>query len=341
MKLKSVHNDCIWCSKRLVHKSYSVDCQENFGPRPRSEEHIIPKSIFGKIVTEDLCKCCNSHFGSAYDKTLLTDQSIIEAAKRVGVTETDLWSRFEGVQRSNTGDAIRICFNKDEGGFRPMSEFQSLDSLSIPIINGIISERDLKTFGIRMVQRVQKRKTALTIEEIEAGVSRLIVQMRRDPTKTYFDSVIEEGVKPTQLHSQVTYTVETKPWETQWCIAKIFFELSQILWPIDYRTYFSPIVEEWRQFLVKRECNSDGTQGLGMFVYEELPSEAAVKQHRIEGVLSPIEMSWSVTFFGTARWRTSIREITPLYPPHYPGSRITIVNPIGVSEVPEIKVTEL
>jgi HNH endonuclease len=340
MKLQSVHTDCIWCGRRLVHSSNVVDCEENFGPRPRSDEHIIPRAVFGKVITTDLCKCCNDEFGAMFDHALVRDQKIVEAAKRVAVKETDLWSRFEGVQQSPRGRKIKIAYSK--GSFRPKAQLQELDELSVPIINGSVSENDLKHLGARLFEKVRKRQDDLTTQQIRASVESLLAKMRQDPTRTYHDSIIGETVEPTQLGTQLIYTQETKPWETQWCLAKIVFELSQSLWPKNYGAYFKLFLDQWRSFLEKQECSSDGTQGVGIFDYEDLLPETAVREHVIEGIVSTTEMSWSLTFFGTARWKFPGKFEPVLQPPHYPSYRIRIVNPIGNSSGDaEVKITEL
>src|SRR4051794_10408227 len=94
-RLEFKRKNCIWCRRRLIQSGLAVDCSENFGPRSRSEEHIIPKSLFGKFITNDLCKCCNDHFGAVADHALVRDKDIVEAAKLLGFKETDLWPSFE------------------------------------------------------------------------------------------------------------------------------------------------------------------------------------------------------------------------------------------------------
>jgi hypothetical protein len=315
-----------------------VDCEENFGPRPRSDEHIIPDSVFGKIITTDLCKCCNEHFGAVCDHALVTDQKIVEAAKRVGIKETELWSQFEGVQRLPSGREVKISYKK--GSFQPKPELRALDKLTVPILDGVVSEEHLKHFGARLFEKVRKKRNDLTIEQIRASVDALLAKMRRDPKSTHHDSVIGETVQPTQLGSQVIYTQETKPWETQWCLAKIVFELSQLLWPKNYRTYFKPVFDQWRFFLEKRECSPDGKQGIGIFEYEDLPAGTAASEHVIEGIVSSTEMYWSLTFFGTARWKFT-QKVKPVWPPPDPGCQIIIVNPIGSSSADaEVKIAE-
>jgi hypothetical protein len=217
---------------------------------------------------------------------------------------------------------------------------QALDKLSVPIINGRVSENDLKHFGARLIEKVRKKRSDLTAQQIRASVESLLMKMRQDPTGTHHNPIIGETVEPTQLGTQVTYTRETKPWETQWCLAKIVFELSQSLWPKNYRAYFKLFFDQWRFFLEKQECSLDGKQGIGIFDSEDLPAESAAGEHVIEGLVSTTEMSWSLTFFGTARW-TFARKVKPVRPPPDPSYRIRIVNPIGNSSGDaEVKITE-
>jgi HNH endonuclease len=326
MKLSSVHADCIWCDRRLVHRSVLVDCKENFGPRPRSDEHIIPGALFGKLITDDLCKCCNSHFGSICDHALVKDQKIVEAAKKVGIKETDLWTQFEGIQLTPRGREVKIAFNK--GVSRPKPELRALDKLTVPIIDGVVSEQDLVHFGARLSEKVRAKRKDLTNEQIQTSVNMLLEKMRLDPGGAHHDALIGETVQPTKLSSQITYKQETKPWETQWCLAKIVFELSQLLWPKNYRAYFKPVFHQWRFFLENLECSPDGKQGIGIFKFEDLPAKAATSEHVIEGIVSPTEMCWSITFFGTARWWFD-QKVKQIQRPPDPGCKIKIVNPIG------------
>jgi hypothetical protein len=170
--IPSVHTDCIWCGRRLVQSTFQVDCRETFGPRPRSDEHIIPENVFGKIITTDLCKCCNSHFGSICDHALVKDKEIVEAAKRAGVKETELWPQFDAIQRTPSGREIKIAYSKGE--FKPKPEFQSLEKLTVPIISGKLNEVDLKHFRARLVEKVRKKGTNLPEQEIQQHVEMLL-----------------------------------------------------------------------------------------------------------------------------------------------------------------------
>lgn len=318
-----------------MQSGLAIDCRDQFGPRPRSDEHIIPTNVFGRVITTDLCKCCNEFFGALTDHSLAHDQQIVLAAKRAGMKETDLWPSFEGTQRTPKGRNIRIAYSK--GTFQPKPSFQSLDELTVPIIHGRLSEEHLKHFTARLVEKVRRKGTHLSLNEVRERVESLVAHMRQDPTKPYTDPIIAETVAPTQMGTQVTYTRQTKPWETHWCLAKIIYELSHLLWPANYRKYFAPDLAEWRDFLERREVSADGTQTRGIFIYDELPPELASRQHTIEGLVSATEMKWSLVFFGTARWSLGNR-VMPRRPPPEPGRLIRITNPFG-SSAPDAEVS--
>jgi hypothetical protein len=312
-----------------VQSGLPVDCRENFGPRPRSEEHVIPKSLFGRIITTDLCKCCNDHFGCVADHALVQDNYIVEAAKLVGLKETDLWASFVASQVTPRGRKVIVRYR--DGEFHPKPSLSNLNELTIPIIDGKLDDGHLKDFKARFTAKVLKKGLKMTDEEIGKRVEALIEKMRSDPTGTYHDEPLGETVEPTQLGNQLTYTRETKPWETHWGLMKITFELSQLLWPRNYRQYYSPLLSAWREFLERRESSSDKKQGVGIFIFDRLSHERASRQHVIEGCLSPTQAHWELTFFGTARWRIGIADVTPINPPPDPSLRFEIVNPIDTS----------
>lgn len=126
MVLSSKNQSCIWCGRRLVHRSYSVNCEDGFGSRPGTDEHIIPRIVFGKLVTTDLCCCCKSRFGDWCDYALAENKRIVDAAQRVGLSIGDLWSRFEGVRQTAERPVKTVL---KDGVFKPQSELSSLDKV--------------------------------------------------------------------------------------------------------------------------------------------------------------------------------------------------------------------
>jgi len=314
----------------LIRAGSAVDCSEDFGPRPRSEEHIIPASIFGKFVTNDLCKCCNDHFGAVADHALVRDNYIVEAAKLLGFKESDLWPSFDAVQVTQRGRTITVGYKAGE--FRPKPSLLNLNELSLPIIGGKLDETHIKHFAARLKVKVMSKGLHLKEEQIEKEIEDLIAKMRADPKGTYRNNIIAETVEPTQLGTQLKYTRETKPWETHWALTKIVFELSQLFWPQNYRQYYSPLLDAWHDFLDRRVVSADGKSGAGIFILDVLPREHACKQHSIEGTISPTHAQWTLTFFGTARWKIGVDQVKPITPPPDPPLRFEILNPVGMGE---------
>lgn len=326
MLIPSVNNDCIWCGKRLIKRGSLLDRTVNFGPRPRSEEHIIPESIFGKILTFDLCKVCNDEFGASCDSAIIEDYFIINAAKKAGFSERDFWNRLTGTQELPSGRKVKVALRKGE--FQPLAELSDPNKLSIPIVNGALSERHVRDFKSQLSKKVRSKKPELSEEQIRKGIDSLVDMMKKEPTATHHEPLIGETMKPSQLGSHVTYVKEAREWETQWCLAKIIFELSQTLWPADYRKYFGEALEAWRRFITARQGNEERTQGVGILDRYDLPNELPTRQHLIEGFICPTGFAWNLTFFGTARWSYG-RDVEPIKPPSDSGLKIRIVNPVG------------
>jgi hypothetical protein len=334
MKLNLAGNvDCIWCGRRLVRRGLAVDCSDAFGPRPRSEEHIIPRDLFGKLTTDDLCKCCNELFGAICDHALAKDHRIVEAARRAGVTERELWSEYVAVRPTASGRKIRTVYKKDKtgrgGSYLIQPELKDLQRLAVGTVEGEVNEEHLKHLRARLFEKVRRKGSSLPDKQLLTEVDKLLDQVRQAPGAKHYNPVIDESFAPRPLPAKGAVTWKIKPWETDWCMAKITYELSQLLWPMNYRVYSSPVLHELRTFLEKRECSEDGKQGIGKFAYDELSTEPPTRRHLIEGVVTATQVSWSLTFFGTARWSYS-RKLTPFRPPPDPGYRFTIINPFNV-----------
>lgn len=321
--VRSTNENCIWCGRRLVHRSYQVDCEDGFGPRPRSDEHIIPQMVFGNVITTDLCRCCNSRFGAVCDHALANDQRIVEAAQRVGISAKDLWSHFDGVQHTPDGKPVRTVVR--DGVFKPQSELKSLDALAIASTNGQVCERDFPHLRARLITKVRAKVLGLSEERIVSEVDALLKQLRDAPGEVHYNRVIGEGFRSSPLDSRVVVTRETRPWETDWALAKIVYELSRTVVSNEFQAYFREPIAIVRRFLERRDCNADGKQGTGIFVFTELPSAQPAKCHTIDGRINSHVFEWRLTFFGTARWCFRV-DVAPIRSPAG-GQLISIENP--------------
>lgn len=279
--------------------------------------------MFGKVVTTDLCRCCNSGFGAVCDHALANDQRIVDAAQKVGISAKDLWSRFDGVQHTPDGKPVRTVVK--DGVFKPQSELKSLNALAIASTNGQICERALAHLLARLITKVRAKALGLPEERIVAEVDALLTQVRDSPGEVHYSSVIGEGFRSSPLDSRVIVTRETRPWETDWALAKIVYELSRTVVSKEFQAYFREPIAIVRRFLERRACSADGKQGTGIFAFTELPSAQSTKCHTIEVRINSRVFEWRLTFFGTARWSFRV-DVTPVRTPAG-GQRISLENP--------------
>lgn len=222
---------------------------------------MIPESAFGRVITSDLCRCCNSHFGAVYDQGLVRDHRFIAAALQAGFSLEDIWARFEGMQSTPDGRSIKTVV-KDRR-FRPQSQLQSLDTLAIASTDGNIDPRDLSNLRARLVTKVRAKGLPLAHDQIEAEIETLLNQVIRSPGQVAYNSIIGEGFRPSVLNPQLVVTRETRPWETDWTLAKIIYELSRTVVRRDYQSYFKDVFASVRLFIEKRESSDDGKMGRG------------------------------------------------------------------------------
>jgi hypothetical protein len=150
-------------------------------------------------------------------------------------------------------------------------------------------------------------------------------ELRDSPGEVHYNRVIGEGFCSSPLDSRVVVTRETRPWETDWALAKIVYELSRTVVTKEFQAYFREPIEMIRRFLERRDCSADGKQGTGIFAFSELPSAQPTKCHTIEGRINPDVFEWHLTFFGTARWSFCVN-VQPIRCPTG-GQLISIENP--------------
>jgi hypothetical protein len=324
MFLRQQYTVCIWCGKRLVN--YTPQEAGTFGPRPRSDEHVIPRNLFGRIMTTDLCAECNSEFGRICDKSLTNDPRIVTAAGKAGIKLTDLRQKFEGKQRTTTGGTARILYQ--DGRFVPLSQLAPAGPLMVPASEW--SKRGSQTRGA-LIAKVRKKHLPLSVAQIEAEVDELMRQVNATPSGRHYNSTIDEGFDLTVSTGPVEMRQKTSPWETEWCLAKIVFELSRLAWPTPYRQYCREVIDFFRRFIRNQAHNAQAGTGTGIFTFTELPAKPA-RKHEITSVIAPTCVRWELTFFGTARWSWGC-ELRPVAAPPGSGWRIVAENPFGSGNI--------
>mgnify|MGYP006301941661 CR=1 FL=1 len=117
MKIPWLRDQCIICLKR----------------GDLSEEHIIPKSIGGRLNSNFLCKTCNSNLGRAVENATKSDPSIRIAVENLSRDIPVLYSLITERQSfCGNSQAGRIPGYFRKGQFRIKSKKMADNSLVIP-----------------------------------------------------------------------------------------------------------------------------------------------------------------------------------------------------------------
>ena len=95
MRLPIRHHFCIWCGSVLSDDQ-------------RSDEHIIPDCLGGRLKSPDVCRVCNSRFGSDSDWRLLNDRRIYTSAMRAGVPHDQFLRTYEAIATTGNGQEVRL-----------------------------------------------------------------------------------------------------------------------------------------------------------------------------------------------------------------------------------------
>ena len=338
MQIPNKKKSCLWCRRRLVHESYQPAGDVNFGPVPRSKEHIIPHSLFGKITTYDLCKFCNKSFGDICDFALVEDDRIIDAARKAGFRFEEIKSSFEMMRESSTGRKVKTSFKN--GSFQLRVQKYEDGSFSIPTTDGRIADADFEIAVQVIATKVLTRnRPGLSDRRAVALLARKFLEgVREAPSGVHFDPVLGESFRIAELPADGKVQLQCQPWQTDWSLAKCVFEFSSLLWPHDYLQYCGSVLDCVRDFLEKRIHDPVAGTGTGIFEFSELKA-TPIKQHEAVCRLQPDCLSWELTFFGTASWKFQSK-FGPRPGGNFPSRshEIRITNPFGAVDAPDATV---
>ena len=293
MNLQTRFSACIWCGREFTLKGFSAESDRKLGRVKRSEEHIIPESLFGSIISTDVCKSCNDNFGHSVDTALLKDGSVCDAAKRIGIKLTDLLARLEGQQRTAGGRQLKTKIRNGISQIRP--EF-SAKTFMIHMADGKLRGGDATNAKKFLFQIIKPNLTNnLSDQQIRTEIDKLFADMEHDPRKEVFNPIIRHGLRSEHVDNKIFVNWIYHPWETQWAIAKMAYEFSKMLWPEDYLRYCSPILEKFRKFAIEQK------PGIEIFDHTTATTEPN-QSHEVTCDLSPNKLKWNIAIFGTARW---------------------------------------
>lgn len=323
--LEPRHRSCIWCERRFLPHGFKQDRTVDFGPVERSEEHIFPQNVFGRLVTLDLCKDCNDMFGSRVDHHLLRDERVITAAAKTGIDNKALLKRFHGNQSTHEGRKFQVTLQN--GNYRITPRFADLMQLSVGSVGGKILQNDLVALKHRLGQEIRRKMDVVKLPtEHELRIIQLIDAIAKNPDQVHYDPVLGEGFKPTALSTSIKVQMRSDPWITDWCVAKMLFTTTACMMPNPYFLYLQPVQNYLRTFV--REGLAREYTGTGKSIFASGSDEQHAAKHSITISATQTRYKGVVRFFGSAWWRFSC-DLKPVRAPLQKGFTIEMLNPFG------------
>ena len=287
------HNHCIWCSKPFFVAGF----QRRPGEVCRSDEHIIPANVFGRLKTNDVCVDCNSRLGSEVDDRLLNDNNIFQAGLDAGYKAEQLLPTFRVCGRAPDGEPFEYLVKNGRWKLKP--SFNE-NGFKIGAVNGASTSEDLEN-AKRKMERVVSGDKRLKISSSEAKqfVEELFRKFleKQGEYETY-KKEIKQGLRARPIPSKGAVTKTTHPWETQWAIAKILFEVGHTILPGQLCRKIRPALQQLRIFLNERKSKTE------IFTHETL-GHPADQKHEVQITVCGAELRFYCRLFKREQWSAS------------------------------------
>jgi hypothetical protein len=286
-------SECIWCGREFSLSGFSAENDIKLGRVKRSKEHLIPQSILGSVWTNDVCKGCNDRLGSGVDHFLLRDGVLIEAAQRAGIYLPELLSDFRVTQKDEDGGDVPVRVKSQN--FRSEPSFAG-GNIRIPGDETGWTKRDEQHAKAVLFGKIKKDlRVDLSNEEIRREIDAMFESFRTNPNRSIFNPAIHQGLRRIALDSKCVVSWSYNPWETEWAISKMAFEIGRLTWPAPYLRYLSPILSAFKDLITNR------SPGIGIFE-KSVCDNQGVSDHSIECILMPDRFFLRITLFGSANW---------------------------------------
>lgn len=318
MILESKSQSCIWCKRGFLSDFVEEDRSISFGPKRRSNEHIFPQCIGGRVVTPDLCKPCNDRFGAKVDLNLIRDERVMRAAKSLGIDEDEFLKPLgviKGISSFSDGSSRPGKFKDGEVFSEP--KLSNGSDLSISAFDQKFRQEDVKN----LKKQLCKKHGAAH----EKRVEKLVNAMLAEPTKSHYDPVLNEGLRPVMASTGLEVSIRSDPWKTDWCISKIFFETGRVLFSREYVSYLRPVFERLKDFVESGIAENLPNKGQSIFRHSIIEKSVGFL-HQVNLKAGPEHFSAIVTLYGTSRWSFDI----PLHPQRPPDfcEEVLLDNPL-------------
>jgi hypothetical protein len=308
------HNHCIWCGKPFHFSGF----RRRDGEVERSDEHIIPANIFGRLKTNDVCSGCNSRLGSEVDDRLLNDFHIFQAGLDAGYKPEELLLSFR--VSGTTPDGEPFEYRVKDGRWKLKPSFHET-GFKIGAVNGSSTPEDLENAKRKMLRLVREdRRLNVSAAEAERFIDELFKTfLERQGQHTIYQERIKQGLRARPIPSKGTVTKTTHPWETQWAIAKMLCEVGDTMLPGRLRRIIRSALQQLRAFLNKRELRK------GVFQHRTLKRRAE-QQHQIQIVMRGSNLRFVCRLFGREQWSLSFAVLRRDVPARLDGYELRIIN---------------
>jgi hypothetical protein len=308
------HNHCIWCEKTFSISGFRA----RFGEVQRSDEHIIPDNLFGRIKTNDVCVGCNSLLGMHVDDRLRNDFHVFNAGRDAGLKIDELLPVFR--VSGTTPDGEPFEYTVKRGVWRLNPSFHK-GGFKIGSVNGAARESDLLNAKKKMLAMV-KGNTGLGVSETEAVkfVNALFDEfMAKQAQSTVFNKRIKQGLRARPIPSKGAVNMVTHPWQTQWAIGKAMYETGATMLPDRLRRRVQSALHQIRQFVEAR------AEGRGILKHKTL-SRTAAQKHEVEIRLKGSALTFAVRLFNREQWSVSFVVLCRGAVARLTDYRLTVIN---------------
>ena len=306
------YNHCIWCSKEFAIAGFKARA----GHVLRSLEHIIPFSLFGHVLTEDVCGGCNTRLGTYVDHHLLNDGRIFIAGLAAGFQAGELLKVFRVKGTTPEGESFE--YRVSNGNWRLVPDFTAF-GFKIGSVEGISAPKDLENAKKKMLKLVLAQSQGLSERDAKKAVDDLFKAVEKDPRGEVYDPAIGQGIRVRPVPARGTISIVTQPWETQWCIAKMAYETGAILLGEKQKRIVRPALEQLKTFVETRKPMH------GVFEHRSLKC-AALPTHRITIILKGSSLQFCVRLFGREQWTVSFQVFKRHKLAEVESYRIEVVN---------------
>jgi hypothetical protein len=322
------HNNCIFCGKPFFVAGF----QRRAGEVDRSDEHIIPANIFGRLKTNDVCKDCNSQLGSDVDHRLLNDFHIFHAGLDTGYKPEQLLPSFRVC--GNTPDGEHFEYQVRNGRWRLKPSFHET-GFKIGAIDGSSTSIDLENAKRKMLRIVQDDKRLPVSPSVaEQFIEELFDKfLKRQAEYTIYQEQIKQGLRARPIPTKGSITITTHPWETQWAVAKILYEVGHTMLPEYLRRAINSALQQLRLFLNERKLK------VGIFQHKTL-NLSSEKLHEVQILLHGSKLRFSCRLFKREQWSVTFDVLRYHLPARLKDYELVVINYCNPSTAVPVQVLE-